>query len=590
MNGKRMAIALALLAVMLPLASVASYPRQLTDARLVELADRDVLVLRTNDAMPTINTYQRDEAALSLSFLLSRVGHDQIGAPAGSTPLIRGVAFDDSDVSGTTVVVKLASDELLAPDCFRFSHPSRGIALLEIFPAAGLKATSGLLTDVERLIPPEPPAVEIPAAPDPEPQAAAAEFDPDALGIATVDLREADAQRVLGLAAATGLLDPEGTARVATEHWGELTVKPAGQSIVSWVGQSPPGELYLTGNAEQLSTFLTMATGEQLSRQPTFEQYWLANQPERRHSPTLGGGTSVDTRRRVKDDPFAGLYYADTVPGGGRLSDVRVSLPAMSGLNLLDVLNYLSLISGISLIIDPYTFDEPFGGTRPPLVPEGSEGEDGGPGFRSAGIFDPQTPRSGGTVIGNFDNVPFDTALELILGVHGLKYVVYDGGGGSAGGGGRYGHPTSGDPYSRPVVLITSRERLEQELLGQNTIDLHQMHYADPYLMTELLDEFNMLPGTDSGWYIYGGSGGNYGGGGGGGTGGGSSGGSGGGRGGGGQGGANRAPVPDLLVYRGTTRQPVHDAVLGAVEDGASVIRVLLPMEQDGRYVTAFAR
>ena len=264
---------------------------------------------------------------------------------------------------------------------------------------------------------------------------------------------------------------------------------------------------------------------------------------------------------------------------------MRVSLPAMSGLNLLDVLNYLSLISGISLIIDPYTFDEPFGGTRPPLVPEGNDGEDSGPGFRSAGIFDPETPRSGGTVIGNLDNVPFDTALELILGVHGLKYVVYDGGGGSSGGGGRYGHPTSGDPYSRPVVLITSRERLEQELLGQNTIDLHQMQYADPYLMTELLGEFDMLPGTDSGWYIYGGSGGGYGGGG---TGGGGSGGSGGG--GGGQGGASRAPVPDLLVYRGTTRQPVYDAVLGAVEGGASVIRVLLPAEQDGRYVTAFAR
>jgi hypothetical protein len=34
----------------------------------------------------------------------------------------------------------------------------------------------------------------------------------------------------------------------------------------------------------------------------------------------------------------------------------------------------------------------------------------------------------------------------------------------------------------------------------------------------------------------------------------------------------------------------VYDAVLGSVEDGDSVIRVLLPLEQDGRYVTAFAR
>jgi uncharacterized membrane protein YgcG len=277
---------------------------------------------------------------------------------------------------------------------------------------------------------------------------------------------------------------------------------------------------------------------------------------------------------RAKDDPYAGLYYAGAMPGGGKLSDVRVSLPAMNGMHVLDVLNYLSLISGISLIIDPYTFDEPFGGPRPPKVPEDSDGQATGDGYRPADIFSPQLARPG-TVIGNFVNVPFDVALELILSVHGLEYVVYDSQGNAQHGGGG---------FTKPVVLITNRERLEQELAGQNEIDIHAMHYADPYQVTDMLDDLNLLPGTNSGWYIYRGSGGGFGGG----TGGG--GGFGGGSGGGGMGGAARAPSPALEVYRGGTREPVQQRVQAAVESGADVIRVVLAPEDTGMLVTAFAQ
>ena len=283
---------------------------------------------------------------------------------------------------------------------------------------------------------------------------------------------------------------------------------------------------------------------------------------------------------RAKDDPFSGLYYASAMPGGGKLSDVRVSLPAMNGMHVLDVLNYLSLISGISLIIDPYTFDEPFGGPRPPLVPEDPEGQANGEGYRPADIFDPQLARPG-TVIGNFVNVPFDVALELILAVHGLEYVVYDSQGNAQGGG---NSGTGAGGYTKPVVLITSRERLEQELAGQNEIDIYAMHYADPYQVTEMLGDLNLLPGTDSGWYIYRGSGGGTGGSTGGGTGGGPGG------GGGGMGGATRAPAPAFDVYRGGTREPVQQRVQAAVESGADVIRVVLAPENTAMLVTAFAQ
>lgn len=596
MAGKSVFGVGALLLVLLPLTAAASYPRQLVDARLVELADRDVLVLRCNETMPTVNAYHRNQETSELSFLLSRVGCEDLTAPEGATPLISKVAFDPlADVSGTTVVVRLANEDLLDPEYFRFSQPSRGVAMLEVFPAAGMKRSAGRLTDIDSLAPPP--------APAPQPSKNKVEplnppFDPDALGIPTVDLSGAEPQRVLGLAAAVGLLDMRSQARVATENWGELVVKPAGQSLVSWGQQTPPGELYLSGTPEQLASFLARSDERLLSHQATLTQFWTANQPKPKNAKPLGamGGTGI-TPPQSRDDPIAGLYYTNSMPGGGKLSDIRVSLPAMSGMNLYDVLNYLSLISGISLMIDPYTFDEPTGGRREPKVPEEPEGSATGPGYRPADVFDPQLARPG-TVMGNFDNVPFDLALQLILAVHGLEYVVYDANGQSYHGGSSIGGG-SGDTYAKPVLLVTSRERLEQELSGQNTIDLYAMHYADPYQITDILGNLNLLPGTDTGWYIYQGAGGGGYGSGGGGYGGGGYGGGGygggGGRGGsgGGYGGGSRrapAPRPAIQVYRGGTREPIEQQVGQAVAAGRDVIRVLLAPEDSNMLVTAFAQ
>jgi hypothetical protein len=584
MAGKSV-LALLLAAIMLlPQLAAASFPRQIVDARLVELADRDVLVLRSSDAMPTVNTYQRDQDSGELRFLLSRVGCEQIAPPAGSTSLIAGVQFNElADASGTTVEVALTSTDLLNPEYFRFSHPSRGVVMLEVFPGAGMKLSAGQLTDIDSIAPA--PAPPTPPANEDKVEPLRPAFDPDALGIPTVDLSTADPDRVLGLAAATGLLNMQGRASVATENWGELVVRPAGQSLVSWSGETPPGELYLAGTPEQLASFLARSDEQLLSHQPTLVQFWAANQEKPKHTSLLGNsGGSALTPKQQRDDPFSGLYYANSMPGGGQLSDVRVTLPAMSGMNLYDVLTYLSLISGISLVIDPYTFDEPTGGRRDPMVPEAPEGSETGAGYRPADVYDPQLARPG-TVLGNFVNVPFDQALELILKVHGLEYVVYDSSGGSQHGG--------GDAYSKPLILVTSRERLEQELAGQNEIDIYAMHYADPYQITDMLDNLNLLPGTDTGWYIYRGSGGGgYGNGGGfgGGTGGGNGGGGGGAGGGGFGGGTRRAPVPDLAVYRGDSRGPIEDQVREAVADGRNVIRVVLTPESGDMLVTAFAR
>ncbi len=152
---------------------------------------------------------------------------------------------------------------------------------------------------------------------------------------------------------------------------------------------------------------------------------------------------------------------------------------------------YLSSISGISIIIDPYLRDDPTGNYRPPkdsgFTPGGG---DSGAGFRPGSVFDPQLGGSG-FVIGQFNDIPFDQALDLVLQTHNLKKVVYK---------------NPNDPYAKPVILITSKERLEQELQGQNEIDLYQLHYANPNQVYQILYQLRLLPSVTVGWYVYSGN------------------------------------------------------------------------------------
>jgi len=582
-------------------ALAASYPHKVVGLTVASFPDRDVLVIRTNGDVAPPAGYKPDLATATLSFLMRHVSAEGVSAPSNSTALIHGVTLDTTGPDGVSISVCLGDAKLVDPQYFRFSQPSVHVVLLEVFASNEAKQGSQLLLDLETRLPmtgeEQGPLAAEPAGEAAEETVSQA-VDPAQLGLTTVDLRGEDASRVLGLAAATGLLNTKGTAEVATKGLGELIVKPAGQSLANWVGRTPPGELYLAGTPQQIADFLKRADPKLMARQPTLEQFWAANQPKLRIR-SVGNGTSADTRSRLRDDPASGLYYNDFIPGGTTLSDIRVTLQATSGMNLYDVLNYLSLISGISLVIDPYAFEQPTGSPREPLPPELPQGNANEPGFRPAGVFDPQLNR-GGTVRGNFVDVPFDEALKLILETHDLEFVIYAGGE-PAGSGSRYGAYGSGGggkgqgsgDFDKPVILVTSRERLNQEIAGANEIDLTQLHYADPTQLTQIMDNLNLMPGTNSGWYIYSGGGGygqgGAGGGGGAGQGGGGAGGGRGGRGGGGAGGSASAR-PQLFVYRGDTRQPVYDAVAQAVAAGQNVIRVLLPAEQGGMYVTAFAQ
>jgi hypothetical protein len=585
--------------------------KTLTGVELAQFNGRDVLVLRTTGDIPAPSGYQRNAPDRQVSFLLNGAAVGSAGTAAAklSGRLITAVKASET-ADGAVVTVTLASGDLADPACFRFSSPSSHLVLMEVFPRKDdLEQARPLTGDaldqwlsgvsVPHPLQPaaQPPAGAPPAAgqpsaaPAPRPAPAKPADSGSAfaqqLGIPSLDLRHADPQRVLGLAADAGLLNLRGTASVSTEGWGSIAVKPGGQSLASWSPDTPPGEIYLAGTPEQIAKFMQYADPRFVGAQPTLVDEWAKARPQAASKPVLGG-RSAATRMRLKDDPADGLYYSDYQPGGVHLSDIMVTLDASQGLNLYDVLNYLSQISGISLLIDPYAFDDPTGSKRQSLPPDAGKGQGSQPGFRQADRFNGGGMGSG-TVRGNFVNVPFDQFLQMVLKTHDLAYTIRTGGSSDSGYGDTSrgpGQGTGDDSYQKPVILVTSPERLNYELDGTNNIDLYQFNYADPQQVQQLVQQFGLMPDVNAGWYIYQGNGNGTG------IGQGQGGGGNNGRSGGigGNGGGRTASAkPDVLVYRGGSRQPVEQAVQNALAAGQSVVRVALSPEQGDQLVTLFA-
>lgn len=596
-----------LLMLLLSAVAFAAFRNQVLAVDVMEYDGREVLLLRCSHDLTVQSGYNRNVDASTISIQLPAVSPGEFSSNLGAHSLISGFLFSENE-AGSILEVGLSRQELTSQQHLRISQPSRTSLMLEVFDSAADRDTLSPVVNALQSL--ELGETADYSAPQSRRQMAAEPalppVDAGALGISTYDLSDSDPQRVLSLAAESGLLNLKGRVVVETEDIGSMTVNPAGQSLANWMPAQPPGEIYLSGKPSEINEFLSALEDGSVHSLAELDDYWVENKPRARSS-SYRNGSSVDSRRRLKDDPHSGLYYDGFSPQNSQLSDIRVTLQAPGGMNLYDVINYLSDISGISIIIDPYAFDEPTGGPRDPKVPEPPLAAAGGPGFRGADEFIPQSNSRGGTFVGNLVNVPFDTALGMILGTHNLEYVVYDGSGqprqsGNAmsSGGGRA--QAYGD---KPVILVTSPERLNQELEGTNEINLYQFHYADPNQMTDMLDSLGMLPGTDAGWYIYRGGGngnGSGGGGGGGGVGGGGGGSGGGGRGRVGTGFADNMRSGDGLgstasmrrsngafVYRGSSRQPVLQEVSQALEQGRTVIRLILRPEETGQLVTLFA-
>jgi len=250
------------------------------------------------------------------------------------------------------------------------------------------------------------------------------------------------------------------------------------------------------------------------------DEYLAAGDSSSLSAPTMdeiaGGdtrGSDNETNKEEEYDEFpqydieefserGGTYILPEMEGmKDQLSDVLVTLPR--GISLYSALDIMSQVSGISIILDPYWNQPPTGAgpnNRAPLDTLGpGQGFGGGAGFREAGAFNPITYEQGLAVQGNFVDVPFDVALKLLLDSNNLRKKIYR---------------DESDPYSKPIVFVTSRERIEHELKGANEVELYQLHYADPNQIVQILLNLDILPSVNVGYYTYQGRGsGGYGGG-----------------------------------------------------------------------------
>ena len=320
------------------------------------------------------------------------------------------------------------------------------------------------------------------------------------------------------------------------------------------MGETPPDFIILAGSREKLGK---AAEALSLSKDELKIAPSLSDLLNGKNGIALPGGTRSEAETydeypslngTAKDEIELAAFLATR---SDAISDVRFSVDATAGVNVYDVFNLLSEISGISIIVDPYAFQAPVGGTRPPLQGAPPATQPSGGGFRGADEYSPVRLGTGGAaaVYGKFVNAPFDVVFETIIASNNLDYTLI---------------PNADDPYAKPVIFVSSRERMEHELniAGVSSIGEYQIHYADPLQLQQILINMNILPSTNTGFFIYrggqiGGSGGGQGSGSGGagGTGGGGQGGGGGTGAGGGYGAGIPLPTAKggLMIIRGTS-------------------------------------
>jgi len=514
----RRSVSLLVFVVALVAASTAAYARlaEVTGVETAVFADREVVVLRHIGSVSVSPRYFIDNDDACLTIALGNVRLSEPKYVVARQSLLASIEL--TPVEGRNRVLlklKLANPDVLNLRSFRFGSYSSHVTLVELFSPGVRKEDRPEVRNLEGLLAGR---AEEPASPVPE--------KPEGLQSGQSVTVKADAERAITQMQGRDILSLDTPLTIIAEGAGTISSDQGEYGLRSALQEGAVGEVVFIGDPGDIesarsflrttrfrSTARTLSADTERTRRP--EAYRDENVADSDY-PRL----DVDSPR----NPFGYQHLKD------QLSDVLVNLPATSGYNFYKTLMLLSRMGGISIIIDPYLVDEPTGSLRSnKLEPPGGGGEDGdgGLGFREAEQFDAMDLHGAtNTVIGNFENVPFDLALKIILEAHNLDYLVFS---------------TPETAYTKPVILVSSKERIEQEIAGANEIDLYQLHYGDPAEIYNILDNMNLLPSRERGWWVYqnrntGGGGGGRGGGGQGGGGGrnGGGGGSGGGSGGGG--------------------------------------------------------
>lgn len=136
--------------------------------------------------------------------------------------------------------------------------------------------------------------------------------------------------------------------------------------------------------------------------------------PTARNAASNGGGDEYPVIQSVSAS--RGDYELPEFERKYRYSDTLITLKT-SGASVIGIIEFLSFVSGVSIVLDPYWDQEPTGTGRPPLSGggPGGAGTGGGPGTGYRGL-------GTGLITVDLKEVPFDLALDLILTSAGLVY------------------------------------------------------------------------------------------------------------------------------------------------------------------------
>jgi len=513
----RRAVSLLVFVIVLAVAPMAAQARlaEVTAVETAVFADREVVVLRHIGGVSVSPRCFIDGDGACLTISIGNVSLSEPKYIVASQPLLSSVELTPMEGRNRVLLrLKLANPDVLNLRSFRFGSYSSHVTLVELFSPGVRQEERPEVNDLEGLL----------AGGTEEPAKSAPEKQQGLKPEQSVTVK-ADAERALTQMQGKDILSLDTPLTIIAEEAGTISSDQGAYGLRSALQEGAIGEVVFIGQPGDIETarsFLRTTRFRSTART-------LSVETERTRRPeALGRDSDADSEYPRLDvdsprNPFGYQHLKD------QLSDVLVNLPAASGYNFYKTLMLLSQMAGVSIIIDPYLVDEPTGSLRSNKLepPGGGEGEDDGGGFREAGQFDAMDLHGAtNTVIGNFENVPFDLALKIILEAHNLDYLVFS---------------TPETAYTKPVILVSSRERIEQEIAGANEIDLYQLHYGDPAEIYNILDNMDLLPSRERGWWVYqnrntgggygggGGRGGQGGGGGRGGDGGGSGGGSGGG-------------------------------------------------------------
>jgi len=460
------------IAAVLLAASLAAYakPAQLTGIETAAFSDRDVVVIRHTGGVsisPRAHTNSEDK---TVTFVLRNVDDAMPKYIEAHKPLIASVELTPVAAKNEALLkVKLSTADVVEARRYRFGEYSSHVILIELFPLGTRRETAPEVRNLDDLLAGQTDVVEQPLELSPSQR---------------VRL-DAEPVRVFGHLDSRGLVELDARLTIINEDARLITSEQGGKGVRQALSEGAVGEVVFVGGPQRIARLRETLRTTRFSAS--------ARELDSRVAQTTRAASSraVDPdedyprmRAEAGPDPFRYQQFKD------QLSDILVTLPATTGYNFYETIMLLSQMSGITIVIDPYLTDPPTGSLRNNLLepPGGSEGE-GGEGFRGAEEFQSMDLRGAtNTVIGNFEQVPFDTALEIILEAHNLQYIVF---------------ATPESAYTKPVILISSKERIEQEIARANEIDLYQLHYADPAELYAILDNMGVLPSRERGWWVY---------------------------------------------------------------------------------------